>query len=193
MTGNDIVDIHLAAKETNWQRKGFLEKIFTPSEQSLINNTAAPQQMVWRLWTMKESAYKLYTRQQGGRFFAPGKHHCSINSGSCGEVSINDQQYQTLTSTTSNYIYTIAKPVNDKTGDFINSCFDLPDITSEEQRAFLYNKILIEYNRHSNMKNNALVFTKDGNGIPWLSCKNESTKIPVSITHHGRFAAFTIN
>ena len=193
MTGNDIVDIHLAAKETNWQRKGFLEKIFTPSEQSMINNTASPQQMVWRLWTMKESAYKLYTRQQGGRFFAPGKHHCSINSGNYGEVSINDQQYQTLTSTTSNYIYTIAKSVNDKTGDFINSCFDLPDITSEEQRAFMYNKILIEYNRYSNMKHNALVFTKDCNGIPWLSCKNENTKIPVSITHHGRFAAFTVN
>ena len=193
MTGNDIVDIHLAAKETNWQRKGFLEKVFTPSEQSLINNTAAPQQMVWRLWTMKESAYKMYTRQYGGRFFAPAQHHCHINPGMLGEVSINGHQYKTLTSTTSNYIYSIAKQLNDESENFLNRCFYIKGIAREDQHDFVYNKILTEYALISNKKNNSFSFKKDNNGIPYLSCENDNTKIPVSITHHGRFAAFTIN
>ena len=35
-TGNDIVDLSLAKTESNWKRKGFLEKIFT--ENSLLIN-----------------------------------------------------------------------------------------------------------------------------------------------------------
>ena len=38
MIGNDIVDLALAQKESNWKRKGFLNKIFTEKEQLLILN-----------------------------------------------------------------------------------------------------------------------------------------------------------
>ena len=31
--GNDIVDLSLAKIQSNWQRKGFLEKQFTQKEQ----------------------------------------------------------------------------------------------------------------------------------------------------------------
>ena len=34
--GNDIVDLNLAKTESNWQRKGFLEKQFTQKEQEEI-------------------------------------------------------------------------------------------------------------------------------------------------------------
>lgn len=60
MTGNDIVDIKQAAAESNWKRKGFLEKIFTPHEQEYIGQSALPEEMVWKLWSMKESAYNIY-------------------------------------------------------------------------------------------------------------------------------------
>ena len=33
MIGNDIVDLDLARKESNWKRKGFLDKIFSLQEQ----------------------------------------------------------------------------------------------------------------------------------------------------------------
>ena len=78
MTGNDIVDMATAATESNWKRKGFLEKIFTQKEQEYIHKAASPTQMVWKLWSMKESAYKIYTRQFGGRFFAPLKLSCTL-------------------------------------------------------------------------------------------------------------------
>ena len=38
MIGNDIIDLAFARKESNWQRPGFLNKIFTPDEQWLIAN-----------------------------------------------------------------------------------------------------------------------------------------------------------
>ena len=36
MIGNDIVDLKLAKNQSNWQRKGFLEKQFTEEEQKTI-------------------------------------------------------------------------------------------------------------------------------------------------------------
>ena len=41
MIGNDIIDLSLAETESNWQRKGFLEKQFTAKEQAIID-TAYP-------------------------------------------------------------------------------------------------------------------------------------------------------
>jgi hypothetical protein len=36
--GNDIVDLALARKESNWKRPGYLNKIFTTKEQLLISS-----------------------------------------------------------------------------------------------------------------------------------------------------------
>jgi len=57
MIGNDIVDLELALKESNWKRKGFLNKIFTNEEQLLISSAINPEIMVWNLWSRKEAAY----------------------------------------------------------------------------------------------------------------------------------------
>ena len=59
MIGNDIVDLALAKKESNWKRNRFLDKIFTQKEQLLIANAINPEIMIWNLWTRKEAAYKI--------------------------------------------------------------------------------------------------------------------------------------
>ena len=63
MIGNDIVDLKLASIQSNWQRKGFLNKVFTKKEQTLILNASNSFEMVWLLWSIKESAYKVYIQQ----------------------------------------------------------------------------------------------------------------------------------
>jgi phosphopantetheinyl transferase (holo-ACP synthase) len=59
--GNDIVDLALARKESNWKRPG-LNKIFTTKEQLLISSAENPNTMVWNLWSRKRAAYKIYNR-----------------------------------------------------------------------------------------------------------------------------------
>ena len=71
MIGNDIIDLSLAKTQSNWQRKGFLEKLFSNDEQQLILEASNSFEMVWRLWSMKEAAYKIYTQHNEIRFFAP--------------------------------------------------------------------------------------------------------------------------
>ena len=80
MIGNDLVDLKLAAKQSNWQRKGFLDKLFTPKEQGYILNSDDSFKTVWLLWSMKESAYKAYLLMHNDRFFAPKKLACHLTS-----------------------------------------------------------------------------------------------------------------
>ncbi|NJM79374.1 MAG: 4-phosphopantetheinyl transferase family protein [Flavobacterium sp.] len=55
------------------ERKGFLAKLFTAFEQELIINTSNQEEMVWMLWSIKESTYKAYQRIHYNRGFYPVK------------------------------------------------------------------------------------------------------------------------
>ncbi len=71
MIGNDVVDLALTRKESNWRRSGFLDKIFTKREQIMITNSKNPEIVVWNLWSRKEATYKVINRQTQKRVFTP--------------------------------------------------------------------------------------------------------------------------
>jgi phosphopantetheinyl transferase (holo-ACP synthase) len=108
MIGNDIVDLALAKKESNWQRNRFLDKIFSKNEQQLILNDTNPEIMVWNLWSRKEAAYKIYNRETGIRGFFPLKLECSFENATLGTVSIKEKIYFTQSKIENDSIYTIA-------------------------------------------------------------------------------------
>jgi hypothetical protein len=107
--GNDIVDLNFAQTESNWQRKGFLEKQFTHKEQDEILNSEHPFLKVWLFWSMKEAAYKCYTQRVEKRFFAPQKFECSLFSKEEGLVIYEDTKFYTTTVCNTFYIHTIAE------------------------------------------------------------------------------------
>ena len=108
MIGNDIVDLALAKKESNWKRNGFLNKIFSEREQVLILSALCSETMVWNLWSRKEAAYKIFNRETGLRKYNPIAFECYDVDFSIGKVKINDQFFYTKTQITTDYIYTIA-------------------------------------------------------------------------------------
>lgn len=112
MIGNDVIDLALAKKESNWKRKGFLNKLFTSGEQLLIRNSENPEIMVWNLWSRKEAAYKIYNRQTQFSAYIPHRLECfdmDIRDGIFyGKVICYDKIYFTKTQITSDCIETIA-------------------------------------------------------------------------------------
>ncbi len=159
MIGNDIVDLTLAKKESNWKRKGFLDKIFTPKEQLMISNAENKEVMVWNLWSRKEAAYKIYNRKTQIRGYFPLQIECfnlEIIDGFCfGKVVLKEDLYFTKTEITSQYIHTIAVE-------------NIQDFGSIET-----------LNNLENIQKN--------NGIPNYFSGNNLDLKPVSISHHGRF------
>lgn len=112
MAGNDIVDLLTALKESDWRRTGYLEKIFSPDERFLISSADDAEQMVWLLWTMKESTYKIFSREKKIRVFAPAAIVCSNlivhEKTATGQVWHQDQLYFTRSSINDNYIHSLA-------------------------------------------------------------------------------------
>ncbi|SFH43095.1 4'-phosphopantetheinyl transferase family protein [Pedobacter insulae] len=112
MTGNDLVDLNQAASDSNWQRKGYLDKIYTLAEQKILIASKDQNETVWLLWSMKEAAYKIYSRQTGIRNYAPCSLQCfdlqpdahKVN----GKVKVADHLFYTESFISANYIHTIA-------------------------------------------------------------------------------------
>jgi len=157
--GNDIVDLVVSQKESNWKRVGYLDKIFTKREQSLILKAQNPDLMVWNLWSRKEAAYKIYNRQTGIRAYIPLQLECFnwnvIDGIEYGKVVCNRVIYYTKTEVTDEYIHTIAA-IKMEDFDAVHYIND----TSTIQKI---------------------------KGIPnWID-PNTSELKPISISHHGRF------
>lgn len=161
MIGNDVIDLLQSRKESNWQRKGLIEKLFTAEEQLLIATTVNPELMLWTLWSMKEAAYKVYNRKTKIRAYIPKKLVCSIKpenlnleSGNFnGNVICSGNIYYTKTILSADSIHTIA----------VSNLENLNDVIEIERQSVI----------------------KDQNGIPFLVASNK--KQDVSISNHGRF------
>lgn len=159
MIGNDVIDILQSRRESNWQRKGFIEKLFTTNEQLLITQNPEPEIMVWVLWSMKEAAYKVYNRQTKIRAYIPKKLVCAILSQNenfiSGQVICSENIYHTKTTISKDTIHTIAVICADNFENVIE------------------------------IENKGI--SKDNSGIPYLSYTGSNTLQDVSISHHGRF------
>ena len=76
MIGNDVVDVALSRIESNWQRIGISNKLFTKKEQQLIANSCDSEVMFWTLWSRKEAVYKIIAREHNFRKFIPLQIEC---------------------------------------------------------------------------------------------------------------------
>lgn len=159
MIGNDVIDLLQSRRESNWQRKGFLQKLFTAEEQLLIAQHLNPEMMVWLLWSMKEAAYKIYNRQTKIRAYIPLKLVCSLDAQNnrflSGKVNCCGTVYYTKTIIDKDCLHTIA----------------VSDPCNLE--------IVIEIDRKN--------IGKDLYGIPFLPAGLSPMRQDVSISHHGRF------
>lgn len=164
MIGNDVIDLSLSRRESNWQRKGFIQKLFTAKEQLSIASNSHSETIVWLFWSMKEAAYKIYNRQTKRREFIPQKFECFLLTETTtyvtGIVRCLDMVYHTRTDISIEYIHTVAViSLND---------FD--------------NVIQIERER----------IVKDEYGIPYLLSAIDKYRQPVSISNHGNFEKIVI-
>ena len=193
MIGNDIVDLAMAKQESNWRRAGFLDKVFTAHEQHLIHTANDPDCMVWLLWSMKESAYKLVTRQTGKRVFAPQKIACQLTN-SCpealeGVVSYEGTHY-TRSIFTNRYVATtassefICNPIN-------HSILSFDNATYQTQHTTIQKSIKQHCATRFSTPETSIHIHKNESGAPVLRI-NDMFNLPLSISHHGYYGAYVI-
>ncbi len=190
MIGNDIVDLKLAAKQSNWKRDRFLDKVFTKGEQELIFNAKTPFKMVWMLWSMKESAYKMYVQQISKRFFNPKILHCKLISETEGIVEVNENEYITKSQINNDFIYTIASLKNDK--KIWSTIFELTNNSYSIQHKESYKKLIEMVSKKRKLPVKGIHIKKNKVGVPKLFLNSKELKTSFSISHHGHYGAYAI-
>ena len=181
MIGNDIIDLNLANKDSNYWRAGFLEKQFSSNEQALIKSTSNTFLLVWRLWSMKEAAYKIYTQQNENRFFAPKKFDCQICSDLNGFVYFKNKLFYTTTNINDKYIFTLAS-LNTNTKAF-------SQVVNPQLLDKIIKNKLEDETKFSSMR---IVKKKSENGVPLYYHKNILLTKSCSISHHGNYGVFSL-
>lgn len=192
MIGNDLVDLKLASTQSNWQRKGFLDKLFTLMEQGYILDSNNPFETVWLLWSMKESAYKAYLQTHDDRFFSPKKLACSLISKNKGTVLINNSMFLTESEINEAFIYTVAFSEKHN-NNFVTDCFRFEHSDFKTQHRVVYQKILAAFAKELKLPIGRLSIRKNAQGIPQLFHDEMRLINSFSLTHHGNFGAYSMS
>ena len=180
MIGNDVIDLSLAKTQSNWQRKGFLKKLFSNDEQQLILEALNSFEMVWRLWSMKEAAYKIFTQQHSVRFFAPKKFECKLMLDLKGLVCYKNQKFYTTSIVNQQYIFTKAGLTKEK-----NS---YSEMGSPDQ---IDTMIKDKLNLLTGVKISGIKQKKSKNGAPSYYNKSTLLTSSCSISHHGKYGVYS--
>lgn len=187
MIGNDIVDLRLAAIESNWRRKGFLEKVFTGNEQLMIFRSLQPDDLVWKLWSMKESAYKARLRVQKKIKIDPKAFECIILNKNEGQVYCEGKTYATLSRTNKDFIHTIA--YSEKLEIKLYQDIVMMNQTKGSSKP-LYKALISAMSLRMTWNKDAIVIEKNELGIPELYRLDRKTSILCSLSHHGRYGSY---
>ena len=189
MIGTDIIDIAEAKKTSNWKRPRFLEKLFTSNEQQLIHNSENKFIMVWRLWSMKEAAYKLYIQLNPDRFYNPKKFECDINATSL-KVTYKTFHCVLTTKITKGYILSEASLIRRK---LVSSAFKLTSKDYESQSKITKEALMLSVSNQYNLVKSNLNISKSEFGIPSIYYNSKKLNISISLSHHGHYASYAMS
>lgn len=196
MIGNDIVDLKQAGKDSNWQRKGFLNKVFSEEEQWYINSAIDKGQMVWGLWSMKEAGYKAYVQQTGKRFLGPQKIKCKLlinkRLTASSKVFIEDLTFDVNTSLCVDYVNSVVTTSPKDHFNLKKSIFKIPASNYTDQHSWTYNHIYAFLSKEYGYETGELCIKKNSNGIPKLYLGDLPLPYLLSISHHGNYGSFVI-
>lgn len=187
MIGNDIIDLNVAGLNSRWQEQRFLDKLFTHKEQEFILKDELRFQKIWRLWSMKESAYKISVRETESSSFNPKSFHCKITSDSSGMVLFGNHAIKTTTKYNTDMIYTTAK-VKDTLQ--ITDYFKLDNPSQPYQ---LKSKAIHAYSQLKSILESFISIEKDQMGVPHFFIDQTLQADALTLTHHGQYAGFAIS
>lgn len=188
MIGNDIVDIAEAKVSSNWKRAGYLQKVFTEIEQEYIYNSQNPFLSVWRIWSMKEAAYKLYTQLHPSRFYNPKAFCCEINDLK-GKVKYKSFECFVNSQITTTYILSEARLNNTK---MTSICIEFNSVSPELQSQKTRKELLSAISQKYKISQTELGIEKSEYGVPSVYYNNQNLSIGITMSHHGAYSTYAI-
>lgn len=180
MIGNDIVDLDMLFEQHKASNNRFLSKICTENEINYIKKSELPDLSLWRIWTMKESAYKIASALNNFRLYNPKKFETKIYDTENGIVDSQWGCFNVYTIVNNDFIHSIAY-----TGDFFfDEKIALTQNYSSEVRELCLQHLKLK------VPNIINPFIDSENGVPMIMTESTKNNISISLSHQGRYLAW---
>lgn len=198
MIGNDIVDMNDERNFNRSSQQRFLNKLFTASEQKLIASSDMPDHMVWILWSIKESAYKVINKYTGERSYAPLSYEVKMKEVNVlntafleSTVAVSDTILFARTFVTENFIYSNAST----SLSLLNSVkwkIEERSVMNPEQQSIAIREFAKKHiAEHTGINISGIFISKDNAGVPLVYIDNKiSGEVSLSLTHDGNYSAY---
>ncbi|MEO5788378.1 hypothetical protein, partial [Gelidibacter sp.] len=145
-------------------------------------------QNIWRLWSMKESAYKIISRADGMVRFNPKDFCCFTTNATKGYVVFDNKVIPTVSQSTEKFIQTTAFLEQ----RYISEVFQFLNADSNLQNQQSNQKAVTAYALWMNLSQETLAIIKNDNGVPHFYSNGRLLAAQLSLTHHGHFGALAI-
>jgi hypothetical protein len=183
MLGNDVVD--LADPETRSRHPGFDARVFTDAERRGIESSRDPHATRQMLWAAKESAYKAARRQDPSTIFSPPRFEVDLYADGRGVVRHAGDVFRLEVTRSGDCIHAIAC----RHGDPIRSQRGIASITGRNASATVRALALAELSNTLGVPADDLSIEQRGR-IPELCLRGALLGAPLTLSHHGRYAAY---
>jgi len=139
---------------------------------------------------MKESVYKIVSRDQKLQKFNPKHYHCVIDSQTGNSVQFENQYFQTDTLSQDGFIYTTAFL---KGYSFYTKWIKLSSDDRNIQHLEMKSACIKAFGNFKGISENSIDIKNNQQGIPHIYVDNLLQNNCLSITHHGHYGGFSIS
>lgn len=185
MIGNDLVDLNIAFEYPKSNNLKYLQKICTDNEIELILNSEFPELLLWRMWTMKESGYKIISKKTGINAFIPKKITTEITNPIKGFIHSIWGKFISHTESSNNYIHTVAADNPENFQYQICQCTEKDK--SLAVRIALRDKLQELFAHRLSSLN---INIQNVGHVPKLFVEEHPLPCDISFTHHGNWVAW---
>lgn len=196
MLGNDVVDLGDADCLPGACHPRFDDRVFSPSELTVLGRSADRERTRWALWAAKESAYKAARRLDPGAIFAPSRMVVDLCGRQHATVHVGTRHFVVELVATSRYVHAVAYAA---AADRARSCtavarFSLDAAGADPIRASAAVRTLalatLAQVFEVAPEDLAIQSDRRDRRMPTLRVRGLDGPLVLSLSHHGCFVAF---
>lgn len=193
MIGNDIIDLNELQRHPRSDQLRFRRKILAEPELDWLSSSGNAVLDIWKLWALKESAYKCYFQLTRRRFFSPRKFICQWET-----PAGNDPRRATVVTPigwlqaeidqTEDYIHALCSDEAERLAKAKVQLVALPERDARAQSGILRREALTWIAQHQGHPAGELSWD-DAAGHPRVKRRGVLLPVSISLSHHGRWGA----
>ena len=192
MLGNDVVDLADPEVRPGSTHPRFDRRVFGPAERSALRASGAPNRLRWILWAAKEAAYKAARRLDPAAVFSPRRFVVSLDARLRGHVEHEDLRFALRVQEGASRVHALAAAPGLALGAVRAGVVRLAAAPSPADASAA---------ARDEARRAAAALLGEGEGVlqvvgrgrlPVLLRRGEPVALALSLSHHGRYAAFAL-